>query len=268
MLEKFCYLTGILEKKEQRTWKLYGVFGLLSPVVDIFSFSVIIYIINRVVEENQASDRLIAFTLFMIVLSLLKCGFELYKSKISNRFIYEGAQKLSMKIYELTIKEELTEHNRKTAMQALNLVRNDTTSCVQIIIDCIGIVVNGITMAGYGALLILASGWVGVLSCIVLLLLMAFAFVRTRARMKAYGERSRACSINANAQITIAFGSFKEMKIDDRSAFVMGKYGEASKDYAQVPCTPTSSVADSPSSLIIVSTSRWAFSTISSILAG
>lgn len=234
MLEKFRYLTGILEKKEQRTWKLYGVFGLLSPVVDIFSFSVIIYIINRVVEENQASDRLIAFTLFMIVLSLLKCGFELYKSKISNRFIYEGAQKLSMKIYELTIKEELTEHNRKTAMQALNLVRNDTTSCVQIIIDCIGIVVNGITMAGYGALLILASGWVGVLSCIVLLLLMAFAFVRTRARMKAYGEKSRACSINANAQITIAFGSFKEMKIDDRSAFVMGKYGEASKDYAQV----------------------------------
>ena len=99
-------------------------------MVDIFSFSVIIYIINRVVQENQASDRLIAFTLFMILLSLLKCLFELYKSRVSNRFVYNGAQKLSMKIYELTIKENLTEHNKKSAMQALNMVRNDTTSCI------------------------------------------------------------------------------------------------------------------------------------------
>ena len=160
--------------------------------------------------------------------------FELYKSKVSNRFIYNGAQKLSMKIYELLIKEELTEHNRKTAMQALNMVRNDTTSCIQIIVDCIGIVVSGITMAGYAAVLIYVSRWVGVISSLVLLLLMAFVFLRTRARMIAYGEKSRACSIKANSQITIAYGSFKEMKIDDRSAFVLGKYRDASNEYAQV----------------------------------
>lgn len=234
MTEMFRYLTGILEKREQKTWKLYAAFSLVSPVVDIFSFSVIIYIINRVVQENQASDRLIAFTLFMILLSLLKCLFELYKSRVSNRFVYNGAQKLSMKIYELTIKEDLTEHNKKSAMQALNMVRNDTTSCIQIIMDCIGIVVNGITMAGYGVMLIYVSKWMGLASCAVLLLLMAFVFVRMRARMKAYGEKSRACSIKANSQITIAYGSFKEMKIDDRSAFVLGKYREASSDYAQV----------------------------------
>ena len=164
MIEMFKYLTGTLERKEQRTWKLYAVFGLISPIVDIFSFSVIIYIINRVVQDNQVSDKLIIFTLFMILLSLLKCLFELYKSKVSNRFIYDGAQKLSMKIYELLIKEELMEHNRKTAMQALNMVRNDTTSCIQIIVDCIGIVVNGITMAGYGVMLVYVSKWMGVAS--------------------------------------------------------------------------------------------------------
>lgn len=234
MIEMFKYLTGTLERKEQRTWKLYAVFGLISPIVDIFSFSVIIYIINRVVQDNQVSDKLIIFTLFMILLSLLKCLFELYKSKVSNRFIYDGAQKLSMKIYELLIKEELMEHNRKTAMQALNMVRNDTTSCIQIIVDCIGIVVNGITMVGYGVVLIYVSKWVGVASSVILLLLMAFVFIRTRARMIVYGEKSRACSIKANSQITIAYGSFKEMKIDDRSAFVLGKYRDASNDYARV----------------------------------
>lgn len=234
MIAMFRYLTGILEKKEQRTWKLYAFFGLISPIVDIFSFSVIIYIINKVVSENQVSDKLIAFTLFMVLLSLLKCLFELYKSKVSNRFIYHGAQKLSMKIYELLIKEELPEHSKKTAMQALNMVRNDTTSCIQIIVDCIGIVVNGITMAGYAVVLIYVSKWVGLASSVILLLLMAFVFAGMRRRMIVYGEKSRACSIKANSQITIAYGSFKEMKIDDRSAFVLGKYREASNDYAQI----------------------------------
>ena len=174
----FRYLTGILDTRERMTWKIYAVLSLISPIVDIFSFSVIIYIINIVVRENQASPELTAFTVFMVLVSMLKCLFELYKSKIANRFVYEGAQKLSMKIYELLIKEDLTEHNKKTAMQALNMVRNDTTNCIQIIVDWIGIVINGITMAGFAAVLIYVSKWIGVVSSILLLLLMAFPYTR------------------------------------------------------------------------------------------
>ena len=230
----FRYLTGILDTRERMTWKIYAVLSLISPIVDIFSFSVIIYIINIVVRENQASPELTAFTVFMVLVSMLKCLFELYKSKIANRFVYEGAQKLSMKIYELLIKEDLTEHNKKTAMQALNMVRNDTTNCIQIIVDWIGIVINGITMAGFAAVLIYVSKWIGVASSIILLLLMAVVFFRMRTRMREYGERSRAWSIKANSQITIAYGSFKEMKIDDRFAFVLRKYEDASQAFAQI----------------------------------
>ena len=145
MVKMFQYLTGILDEREQKTWKVYAALSLISPVVDIFSFSVIIYIINIVVRENRASKGLTAFTVFMVLVSALKGLFELYKSRIANRFVYDGAQKLSMKIYELLIKEELVEHNKKSAMQALNMVRNDTTSCIQIIVDCIGVVINALT---------------------------------------------------------------------------------------------------------------------------
>ena len=234
MLQKFQYLINILDKRECRTWKIVAVLGLVSPVVDIFSFSVIIYVINAAVRENQASPELLAFTMGMVLVSLAKCLFELYKSRLANRFVYDGAQKLSMKIYEVLIKESLVEHGKKSAMQALNLVRNDTTACIQTIVDVIGIVTNGITMAGYAVLLIYVSRWLGIVSTIVLVLLMAFVFLKMRARMKEYGERSRAWSIKANSQITIAFGSFKEMKIDNRSAFVLGKYRDASSGYAKV----------------------------------
>ena len=234
MAEMFRYLTGILDKREQKIWKVYAVFSLISPIVDIFSFSVIIYIINIVVRENGADPKLTAFTFFMVLVSILKCLFELYKSKIANRFVYDGAQKLSMKIYELLIKEELMEHNKKSAIQAMKIVRNDTTNCIQIITDFIEAVINGITMAGFAAVLIYVSRWIGIASCVILLLLMALIFFRTRKRMQDYGEKSRACSIKANSQITIAYGSFKEMKIDDRSAFVLSKYEDASQAFAQV----------------------------------
>ena len=234
MAEMFRYLTGILDTREQKIWKVYAVFSLISPIVDIFSFSVIIYIINIVVRENGADPKLTAFTFFMVLVSILKCLFELYKSKIANRFVYDGAQKLSMKIYELLIKEELMEHNKKSAIQAMNIVRNDTTNCIQIITDFIEAVINGITMAGFAAVLIYVSRWIGIASCVILLLLMALIFFRTRKRMQDYGEKSRACSIKANSQITIAYGSFKEMKIDDRSAFVLSKYEDASRAFAQV----------------------------------
>ena len=234
MAEMFRYLTGILDTREQKIWKVYAVFSLISPIVDIFSFSVIIYIINIVVRENGADPKLTAFTFFMVLVSILKCLFELYKSKIANRFVYDGAQKLSMKIYELLIKEELMEHNKKSAIQAMNIVRNDTTNCIQIITDFIESVINGITMAGFAAVLIYVSRWIGIASCVILLLLMALIFFRTRKRMQDYGEKSRACSIKANSQITIAYGSFKEMKIDDRSAFVLSKYEDESQAFAQV----------------------------------
>ena len=215
-------------------WKIYAVLSLISPIVDIFSFSVIIYIINIVVRENEADPKLTAFTVFMVLVSILKCLFELYKSKLANRFVYDGAQKLSMKIYELLIKEDLMEHNKKSAIQAMNTVRNDTTNSIQIITDFIEAVINGITMAGFAVVLIYVSKWMGIISCVILVILMAVIFLRTRKRMQEYGEKSRACSIKANSQITIAYGSFKEMKIDDRSAFVLRKYEDASRAFAQV----------------------------------
>ena len=44
----FRYLTGTLEREEQKTWKILAIADFISPVADLFNFSVIIYIINIV----------------------------------------------------------------------------------------------------------------------------------------------------------------------------------------------------------------------------
>ena len=85
MTAMFRYLTAHLEGEDRRSWKVLAVMALIGPVVDIFSFSVILLIINQVIRENQASPGLIAFTLCMAALSGLKCALELYRSYLSNR---------------------------------------------------------------------------------------------------------------------------------------------------------------------------------------
>ena len=98
MLEMFRYLIGILEKRERSDWKILSLLDFISPVTDLINFSVIIYIINVVMRERQASKEIVLFTFLMGILSILKGFFDLYKYKIHNRFLYNGSQRLSEKL--------------------------------------------------------------------------------------------------------------------------------------------------------------------------
>ena len=233
MIGMFRYLTNILEPKERRGWKILMVLGLISPVVDLFSLSAIIVIINQAIQKNQVSPVLAIFTLCMMGLTVFKCFLQLYSSKASAHFVYHGAQKLSIKIYEALIKEDLLDHNQKSTMQALDMVRHDTTNCIQTILTCIDIWINSITMTSYAIILIYSSKWLGAVSIVVLVTLIIVVHRKNKAQMRAYGEKTRAYSIQTNAQISIAFGSFKEMKIDDRAGFVLNNYQSASSGFAQ-----------------------------------
>lgn len=230
----FRFLMEHLDREDRRDWRLLMALSLVSPLMDIFSLSSVVLIINQAIRDKQAEPRLILFTLAMVAVSVLKGLFELYMSKLTQRSVYNSAQKLSMKSYELLIKEDLRSHYQSDAMQAVTIVRQDTISCVQIIVSCISVWSSALTMAGFAVVLVYVSRWFGVASSLLLLLLMAGEYLWTKDRIKAYGEKSRAYSIQANAQITIAYGSFKELKIDDRSGFVLEKYRKASRGYAQV----------------------------------
>lgn len=230
----FRFLIGNMEAKDRKSWMTLTALSLISTVTDTFSFSTVVFIISQLSREGSADSALFLFTLCMAGVSLLKCLFDLYRNKLANRVIYYGAQRLSEKVFEVLIKEDLRAHQQKDPMQALAMVRQDTVSCIQIISSSIDIFSNCLTLAGYAVILIYVSKWFGVAGSAALILLMAAVYFWTRDRIIAYGAKSRAYSIQANSQVTIAYGSFKEMKIDDRSAFVLSKYQQASTQYAQV----------------------------------
>ena len=233
MMEMFRYLTGILEREEQKTWKILAIAGFISPIADLFNFSVIIYIINIVLEEQRALREMGLFALLMGMLSFLKGLFDLYKSRIHNRFLYNGAEKWSEKLYELLLKEDLLHHNQRSPMQAAALIRNDTQNCMNIIVACTDIWINTLTMAGYFAVMIYSSKWFGIISCVSFAMLMAAIFFYYQNQIQAYGEKSRMYTIKANAQVTIAYGNFKEMKIAGDSSVMLQKYQNVGQGYTR-----------------------------------
>ncbi len=234
MIGMFKYLVRILEKKEQKILRKLIIMTLVSPITDLFNFSVIILIINTAMREQQASRSIVAFTFFMGIVSMLKGGFDLYKYRLHNQFIYSGAQNVSEKMCELLLKENLMQHNRKNPMQALTLVRNDPQVCLSIIVKCINIWIDILVMCGYFAVMIYTSKWVGLVSCVAFILLMTVVFFSYRNQIQTYGESSRMYAIKANAQVTIAHGNFKEIKIADNSEAVLQRYKRAGQKYAQI----------------------------------
>lgn len=234
MVEMFRYLTGIIEKRDRKEWRNLVIMNLISPVTDLFNFSALIFIVNMVVRDRQASKEIIIFTFFMGMVSALKGLFDLYKCRIYVNFVFDGAQRLSEKLYELLLKEDLADHNQKSPMQALAMVRSDTQSCMNIIVTYTNIWIDSMTMVGYFVVLMYTSKWLGLVSSLAFILFMIVMYFYYRKQIGVYGEKSRLYTIKTNAQVTIAFGNFKEMKIADNANVNLQRYHGVSEEYAQM----------------------------------
>lgn len=230
MFRIFRYLMGILEDEERKNWIRFSICGFLSAVIDLFSFLVTIYFLNKLSGNSELAGVLQASVIVLMFFS--EFLIELYRCRISNQFLYFGAQRLSTKIYELFAKEDLEHHNQKSVMQALAMIRSDTIKCMNMVLTCTGLLINIFTMAGYAGILIFISNWFGVLGSVILIFLMAGIFFWNRVQMETYGEKSRTYEIKANSQITLGYGIFEEMKISGHMAPVLEKYDTASQEYA------------------------------------
>lgn len=233
-MEMFRYLTGALDKEEKKIWKILVFFCLLNPIINIFSFSAILYIIDIITREGRVSAEMTLFAFLMGGVSVLAGLFELYRCKLCNRLEYQGAHRLSVKICELIIKEDLSRHSQKSAMQALAMIRSDTQNCIEIVITGIQLITELLTITGCSVVLIYAAGWMGIISCFLLLLFMAGMYRMVRKPIRDYGEQCRKNAIKTNAQVTIAYGAYKEMKLSDSAGVVLKRYQDASGEYAGI----------------------------------
>ena len=230
----FRYIISILNQKEKNELIKISVMTLISPVFDLFSFSVILFIMNSAIRQNGATPELVLFSAGMGITCLLKGFFELYKCYLQNRFINFGAQRISIHLFELFQKEDLIDHNKKNPIQALTIIRDDTFNCLSIPIGFLSLCIQTFTLLIFCGALIWFSGIIGLWICLGLLLFMIVIYLQNRLLMMHFGEQRRLYAIKSNAQVTTAFGMFKETKISSQSETLLKRYNESSKNYADI----------------------------------
>lgn len=227
-------IVALFEGKDRIIYRQYVFLSVISPIMDMFSFSMVLLIMNRVIQNGKTNEKLIWLTFAMALFCIVKSGFDLYKNIISNRMVWECSHSISLKIYDLIMNESLQYHNERTPMQALSAVKEDTAACVGILVKFIGVVVSGIMVIGYGVILVAYGKVVGICLLVPLLLFIWIVYYTNHKFFQNYGEKRRSLSIRNNAQVTTAFGAFKEMKIDNRSAYLLERYDETGAELYKV----------------------------------
>ncbi|MCI8567213.1 MAG: ABC transporter ATP-binding protein [Lachnospiraceae bacterium] len=234
MIPMFSYLTGILEPEDKRALKRYGFLSVVLPVIELFSISMILPLVRQAVNATQASARFFAMTMGMNVLLVAKGGLELYKMRILNYLGNRCARKFSLKLYELLIKEDLSQHNRRGATQSLTMIRSDSVACMNLLITGLDIVSAGLVLAGFAAVLIAITGLVGLVSLMGFLGCMMLVHAFTHKNMLLHGEERRKQEIQLNGQITVTYGLFKTLKLDRRWRAAVKRYEDYSMRLAQI----------------------------------
>lgn len=234
MLSMYLYLRETLESDERKSLTVYWILSILTPVVDLFSISMLFPIINHAVSSSMASGELTGISLGMAVLVIFKGIFELYKSRILNCLVYDGAQKLSVKQYEVLMKEGLLKHNVRGAAESITTIRSDSVECMELLTACVDVVCSGLMMMFFSITLTVMTGLIGLLGCCALFLNMFVIYTYYKKNISLYGREKRESDIRLNAQITVAYGVFKELKLDERWQTVMKRYEKYSKKSARL----------------------------------
>lgn len=234
MLNKVKYLLSILEKKNLHTFSVYLLLSIINPVLDIFSFSMLLHILNQMLTDTQSSSFMIGLCASLAVICAGKGLLELYKVRILNRFLYESIQTLSFRFFDLFLHEELLEHYKKSPMQAVEIIRADTQNSIQIIADSVSVVIQSCTLAAYAVVLIYQTDWLGIFSMALLMLWMLLRYRTMRERIDQFGELRRNCLIQTNANITTSFGAYKELHMSRTTEHLQGRFETTSRRYAKV----------------------------------
>lgn len=226
-------LLRLLDKPQRARLGWFTLLSLASPVTDLLGVSVMIPILQRAFSQ-RASAEIIEQLILLAALLLLTGAFELLKNRASVALVTDISHSWSVKIYELYSMEELEDHNRKTAAEAINAARNDPAVCAGVILSCIGLAVDTLTTTAYALAIIYVARGVGVVSCGMLAILMAGLYYYSRVCVARYGEKRRQLEIRAGGLVSTMFGAYREIKVDARRENLIKRYRKASADCAQV----------------------------------
>ena len=223
------YMLQTIDQKDRRRFFRFTLLSLLSPALDIFSISMLLPILSDLASGRPGEEVLPR--LFGIgAMLLLKTLYDILLRKLEDSFRCDCIHKLSLRIFELSVSEDLPAHKKMTHSTNLARVRPDVTSSVNMLVQAALLVVNVMTFVGFAIVLIVAAGVTGLFCLLGIGAVLCALFFINRARVRAYGEKIRNMEIKAGEMVYHAFGAYKEVRIDGRRDELVSRFEKASAE--------------------------------------
>lgn len=231
-MQTFFKLIQLLEKPQRKYFVLFVLLSLLSPAVDLFGVSRIIPVIQQLFQSNLSNQMIVQIALLAGVL-LLAGVFNLLKVRCSAGLRVDVAHKWSLKIYALYEEEELKDHNEKSIAQAISSVRTDPAACAGMLFLYVDLAVDLLVAGAYSVMLIYIAQGIGIVSCLAIALSTAAFYLFGYVYAVRCGEKKRRLEIRATGLVSVAYGSYKELKVDSRKGKLLEKYRRVSEECAK-----------------------------------
>lgn len=222
-----------MDKKEKKKLRLCVALSIFSPLVDWFSVYALVLILGSL-DRPEIIKGLFWQIVFLGIIFLLKGVYDLFRKRTLDCFSMNLAHTWSVKIYELCSKEEMLEHNQRSSVQQLASVRTDTEVSAKLMVTFINRSARVITFLGYFLLVAYEIRWLGVIVCLLITAIIALIQPYCARWIWQYSEKSRKSGIQANFLVSVAYRSYKEMKVDYRVENLLEKYRKISGEHARM----------------------------------
>ena len=213
MLKQVKHLLDVFDKKIQVRYYAILSLSLLSPLLDLFGFSMVIPVLISAAEDERAASKKL---LMLGVLMLAKGVYDVFMVRLQASWQSDCNHILSTRIFGLLLYEDMDAHNTRSAGQVLQQTRSDVGTALLILVNFKHLLVNALLFLGCAALIVIAAGPLGTVAFLVLGLLLVCLFRMTRGRMFHLGAEKRQQEIGLSGMVVNTYHSYKEAAIDRR----------------------------------------------------
>ncbi len=242
--QEYKYILTLKEKK-----KIFGlvVMMIVGSALELLGVTLIMPLMNILIQNSDSSVLLflkrhgftslvspvIAMSLLVIIVYLIKNLYLYLMNKIVFRFIYHGYKDLSVRLLSGYLRENYELHTQRNMGIIQRSIRSDSLGCYQALKSILQFISELFVCFLLGVYLLLTSLKTSLLVGGLLLLVCGGYLIFAKKRAKKYGLWNQQSSGEMNQWIMQSMGGIKEVKLLGKETYFEDAYGKSAALYAK-----------------------------------
>lgn len=239
MIKKLNY---IFDRRQKWEFVLNVVLALIAGLFELLGVSALLPLVNVILDPSAIDTNkyyslfadtfdahsvtkfVVLFSIFLIVLYVLKNLYLIGRYKIQLNFMYGNRKKLSYKLMECYLQQNYLFHVDHNPIDLQRNVHNDTGNFMSVISSVISTVVEAFTCVCMMAFLLVNDIFTTVMVGVLFGISFVVMYKINKKRQIEAGEIERVSYAEMNRWIVQSFGGIKELKVLGIEKFFLDNY--------------------------------------------